>query len=125
MQEQKSDDAIVVPLWIPTLIILGYVTAGAVLFNALEPHWNIVVGFYFCFVTLTTIGLGDFVPGTDFDQISYLIIMCIAYVFLGLALIAMCFDLMQNEVRLKFRDLGYKLGILEPKVVDAPASETL
>jgi len=36
-----------------------------------------------------------------------------SFVLLGLSLMAMCFNLMQEEVRAKFRRLGNKLGIID------------
>lgn len=96
--------------------MLTYVMLGAALFQQLEAWDNYMIGFYFCFVTLTTIGLGDYVPGNAFKSPTHMLILCIVYVFFGLALIAMCFDLVQHEVRMKFRTLGRRMGFIEPKV---------
>jgi hypothetical protein len=41
-----------------------YLAAGAGLFMFWEEDWSFFEGFYFCFVTMTTIGFGDLVPST-------------------------------------------------------------
>ena len=59
--------------------------------------------------------LGDLVPGKSITstQVEGKLVICALYVLLGLSLMAMCFNLMQEEVRAKFRRLGNKLGIID------------
>jgi len=65
-------------------------------------------------ITLSTIGFGDLVPGTSLHADSQgKMVLCALYLLIGLALLAMCFDLMQEEVRRKFRALGAKLGLFD------------
>jgi hypothetical protein len=82
-----------------------YICFGAVLFSEWED-WNFLDSSYFCFISLSTIGFGDIVPGKrviSSQEIQLSFIFCSVYLMLGMALIAMCFNLMQEEVVHKMR----------------------
>jgi Ion channel. len=82
-----------------------YICFGAVLFSEWE-QWNFLDSSYFCFISLSTIGFGDIVPGDNViasEAIELSFIFCSMYLMLGMALIAMCFNLMQEEVVHKMR----------------------
>lgn len=55
-------------------VLLGFVTVScfffipAAIFCVLEDDWNFLESFYFCFISLSTIGLGDYVPGEGYNQ---------------------------------------------------------
>jgi len=106
---------VTVPIYISLLLITTYILGGAALFSGWEKNWTFLEGSYFCFITLTTIGFGDYVPGASVDSRAgqEKLAFCAVYVIFGLSLIAMCFDLMQEEARSKFRRLGRKLGLLQ------------
>ncbi|XP_065350456.1 potassium channel subfamily K member 1 [Cloeon dipterum] len=103
--DSVKDDTITVPVTLCLAIMVGYVCGGAILFSKWED-WDFLDGSYFCFISLSTIGFGDIVPG---DQIyaskglDMSFIFCSMYLMLGMAIIAMCFNLMQEEVIHKFR----------------------
>lgn len=50
------------------LVVLSFFVAPAAVFSTVEDSWSFLDGVYFCFISLCTIGLGDFVPGTQPGQ---------------------------------------------------------
>ncbi|XP_063930178.1 potassium channel subfamily K member 9 isoform X2 [Zophobas morio] len=112
-EESYDVQTVTVPVTICLVIMVGYICGGALLFCKWED-WEFMDAFYFCFISLSTIGFGDLVPGdkiyrrgdgTDLvDEVLELsFIFCSMYLMLGMALIAMCFNLMQEEVIHKIR----------------------
>lgn len=107
-------DNIRVPISLCMLLLVGYIGMGATIFSVWE-QWNYLDGSYFCFITLTTIGFGDLVPGADTISESgseIKLVLCSLYMLFGMALLAMCFNLMQEEVINRMRNLAVRLGIL-------------
>ena len=103
-----------VPITISLTVMVSYVCGGAVLFGQWED-WDFLDGSYFCFISLSTTGFGDLVPGDSFSSSSGVelsLIFCSMYLIIGMALIAMCFNLMQEEVIAKMRRCGQILGCI-------------
>ncbi|XP_052860247.1 potassium channel subfamily K member 10-like [Anopheles cruzii] len=82
----------VVPISVCIMILISYVTLGAVLFHKLQP-WGILESLYFCFTSLGTIGFGDLMPKGNVAQYA-----ASAYIIVGMAVVAMCFSLIQTEL---------------------------
>jgi hypothetical protein len=47
--------------FVPVCILLWYVFSS-IIFKLLEQEWTFIDAFYFCFVTMTGVGFGDFIP---------------------------------------------------------------
>ncbi len=45
------------------MVIAFLFLVPAAIFALLESGWNYLDSLYYCFISLTTIGLGDFIPG--------------------------------------------------------------
>ncbi|CAL1528771.1 unnamed protein product, partial [Lymnaea stagnalis] len=101
-----------VPVKVTVLILFVYIALGAVLFAVWENKWSWIIGGYFCFITLSTIGLGDFVFGFDEDgNDAVKQIVCGMYVLFGLSVVSMGFNLLQDEILHQYIDLLKKVGI--------------
>ncbi|KAL7668499.1 hypothetical protein ACOME3_009199 [Neoechinorhynchus agilis] len=107
----SSPDIMLLPMAIT--LFFSYVLLGAALFAAWEEDWSFLNSFYFCFVTLTTIGFGDFVPGKTINArtspTKFIIATC--YIIFGLVLIGMCFDLVKERFRQYIKSFASKIAI--------------
>ncbi|XP_055374678.1 uncharacterized protein LOC129607616 [Condylostylus longicornis] len=102
-----------VPIWLCVFLVVSYIIAGAFLFASWEK-WSFLDSAYFCFITLTTIGFGDFVPAQGVKESSKeSIALCSLYLLFGIALLAMSFNLVQEEVIANVKEIARRLGILK------------
>lgn len=111
---EEKLEKINVPLWLVLLTMIGYLIAGAVLFTIWE-QWDFEDSFYFCYVSLATIGFGDLFPGSslvDDSSAQKNLVITSFYLLFGMALIAMCFNLAQEEVVTKVTQIAIKVGIV-------------
>ena len=101
-----------VPIGATLTVLLVYIAAGAFLFSHWEG-WSYVDGAYFSFITFTTIGLGDLVPGkgTLTENKAGKTFFCVIYLLFGLVLTAMCFKLMQDDLFAIKQRLYHRLGL--------------
>ncbi|CAK1543785.1 unnamed protein product [Leptosia nina] len=93
-------------------VISFYILSGTIMFGAWEK-WNYLDSTYFCVISLCKIGFGDFVPGAniaDSAEGSHVkLVINFIYVLLGMGLVAMCYNLMCEDVRVKVRELREEL----------------
>ncbi|KAI3415866.1 hypothetical protein GPALN_005436 [Globodera pallida] len=97
------------------VVMLGYTAGGACLMQLWE-RWSFVDAFYFCFVTVTTIGFGDIVP----QNVTFLP-ATLAYIVIGLIITTMCIDLVGSayiqDIHLYGRALGSSFLTIGGKVI--------
>ncbi|XP_072932970.1 uncharacterized protein galene [Epargyreus clarus] len=118
LQSQTKEEIKPVPIWLCVFLVASYIVAGTFLFKRWEG-WAYLDAAYFCFITLTTIGFGDFVPaqgqsGAAADAV-HSIALCSLYLLFGIALLAMSFNLVQEEVRANVAAVATRLGIIKPR----------
>lgn len=103
-----------VPISICIMILLCYVTLGTVLFHKIQP-WGILESLYFCFSSLVTIGFGDLTPKDSLSQY-----IAAGYILIGMAVIAMCFSLIQSELINWLRKFSVQETPSSPIIEDLP-----
>ncbi|XP_039284186.1 TWiK family of potassium channels protein 7-like [Nilaparvata lugens] len=81
-------------------LLLLFLAVGACFFAVLEPSWRFFDAFYFCFITMTTIGFGDLVPQTP----KYMLV-CTVYIVAGLGLTSTIIELVRQQYARSWRQL--------------------
>ena len=73
-----------VPIMVNMIVISVYLVLGGIYFTMTE-HWELHESVYFSFITLTTIGFGDYVPGRAFydsdEDLTTLVITLMVTIF--------------------------------------------
>lgn len=100
-----------VPASLVLLFFFSYVCAGAAAF-ASASGWSFLDATYFCFIALSTIGIGDNLPQTADTNAQLQILACCLYLFLGLVVVAMCFSLVQEEISTKCKHIAINMGFI-------------
>jgi len=80
-------------IWITIIGIIFWIAVGAITFDLMED-WGVGQSIYFVFVSLTTIGLGDFFPKTNFG-LAFLVV----FAMVGLGLVAVLLTLMESRYK--------------------------
>ncbi|XP_066594798.1 uncharacterized protein [Prorops nasuta] len=98
----RPNVTILAPISICLGAMLCYIVAGAFTLHKLEG-WSFVDASYFCFMSLSTIGFGDMVPGSYprynlTDSRNVTVWFCSCYIMSGMALTAMCFNILHDEI---------------------------
>nr|XP_020461278.1 potassium channel subfamily K member 6-like [Monopterus albus] len=72
------------------LAVLFFFMIPAAIFSTLEESWSFLDGIYFCFISLCTIGLGDFIAGSQENQKERNLYQISVMIYLFVGLMTMC-----------------------------------
>uniref|UniRef100_A0A914QND5 Potassium channel domain-containing protein n=1 Tax=Panagrolaimus davidi TaxID=227884 RepID=A0A914QND5_9BILA len=100
-----DEEQLRIPVVMVLLVLVTYTAVGGFLFQAWEG-WSYFEAFYFCFITMATIGFGDIVPTEKVYTIFTMM-----YIIFGLSLATMCIDLAGTEYINKIHYLGKKMSV--------------
>lgn len=92
--------SILAPVFLCLAMMFIYICLGTFALYKLE-NWSILDGFYFCFMSLTTIGFGNMLPGQERSRLydsNTTVWFCSLYIMSGMALTAMCFNVVHDEI---------------------------
>ncbi|MEE6494110.1 hypothetical protein FKM82_017023 [Ascaphus truei] len=90
-------------LWIHAAVLISILSVvfffiPAFIFDVIEGNWGYLDALYFCFISLTTIGLGDYIPGEQSGQrmpdLYKLFVTC--YLLMGLVAMLLVVEIMKN-----------------------------
>ncbi|XP_066951194.1 TWiK family of potassium channels protein 7-like [Macrobrachium rosenbergii] len=110
-----------VPIVVNLCLVGSYLVMGGFLFGWWEG-WDLITAIYFTFITLSTIGFGDYVPGNSFsddtDAVTATLKMLatVLFCFFGMSLLSMCINLMQEQLVVKARWFAMEVGIIEEEI---------
>lgn len=89
-------------------MLLLIFSGGTIMFAEWEK-WDYLDSAYFCVTSLCKIGIGDFVPGSNIQASQSgnqtKLVINFVYLLLGMGLIAMCYNLMREEVKVKMQEV--------------------
>ncbi|XP_018015539.1 TWiK family of potassium channels protein 18 isoform X2 [Hyalella azteca] len=103
LEELIGDDNFNLPISLALLILVIYILIGCFVFPLWED-WTFFEAFYFIFISISTIGFGDYVP----QHPGFMMATTLYFIF-GLALTAMCINIIQEKLTNTFREASLKM----------------
>lgn len=102
--EIAIDDEFNLPISLAIFILIMYILCGAGIYSLWED-WTFFESCYFVFVSMSTIGFGDYVPQHPARMMASII-----YLIFGLSLTSMCINVVQVKLSDSFRHASAKIG---------------
>ncbi|CAI5452175.1 unnamed protein product [Caenorhabditis angaria] len=105
-EEEDEDDEEIQPD--PPVISTIFATVAWIMLSAMIfcmfEDWSFFTSFYFCFISLTTIGLGDVTPANPEYMIA-----TFGVVIIGLSMLTVCIDVVKEKIALMYMAILQKL----------------
>lgn len=117
MKVREESRKVHIPIGLSLVVFFFYMVGGAIAFSQWE-NWSYTDAIYFVFITISTIGFGDLIPGMEDTVVNarrQKLIVATVYLLLGLAMVCMCFDLMQLEIRRWSKRFAKRVGLVRKK----------
>ncbi|CAI4222985.1 unnamed protein product [Auanema sp. JU1783] len=92
-EDKKELDVFNLPIPVALLVVVCWIFICSATVLLWEDDWDYFVAFYFFFISLSTIGLGDITP----TQPKYLLLIFLL-ILIGLSLVSMCINLIQAKL---------------------------
>lgn len=102
--EIEIDDEFNLPISVAIILLITYILFGAAVYSIWED-WTFFEACYFVFISMSTIGFGDFVPKHPIFMMA-----SILYLIFGLALTSMCINVVQVKLSDSFRQASAKIS---------------
>lgn len=96
--------SVLAPILLCLSMMIVYILFGALTLVRLE-EWSFIDAIYFCFMSLSTVGFGDMMPGLNKESTTTTW-FCSGYIMIGMALTAMCFSVLHQEIAHRLRRIN-------------------
>jgi hypothetical protein len=100
-------------LYYVSILIFFYLLIGTLIFNSVE-NWNYLESFYFCIITITTIGLGDFYPKNN--RMLVFVFSCLGLGLIAILIGLIC-DLTINKSTIFFFKINDQDDIINAEII--------
>ncbi|KAG8199661.1 hypothetical protein JTE90_022114 [Oedothorax gibbosus] len=102
--DEEVDEEFNIPVSLALFILMIYMMLGAFLFTLWED-WTFFESFYFIFISMSTIGFGDYVPTHQMFMMASFI-----YLLFGLAFTSMVINVVQEKLSSYFEAAKLQIG---------------
>lgn len=102
---------------VAVFVLVAFFLVPAAVFNSIEKEWNYLDALYYCFISLSTIGLGDYIPGDQQEQ-SYRAFYKIAttfYLIIGIMFVMLLINVITQIPQLNMARLFSLENDIDPE----------